>query len=1175
MVKKHNKPFTTDLLVQSSDRFDFPFPIGRLNSSSTNAYSFEAILYPTAFYSTSALHIFYKQCNLFTILNKQLMMMKQVLKYVMMLTLMLCSQWALGQGVTTGAISGVITDAKGETLPGANVVAVHNPTGTRYATATRADGRYNLPNVRVGGPYTITASFVGYTDQVRENVDVALGQEFTADFTLQDSNVQLSEVQVTATRNAVISADRTGAATNVRREQFERLPTITRSIQDFSALDPRAGRDFTFGGRSNQYSNFTIDGATSNNVFGLSPLPGGQSNAQPVSVDAIQEISVALAPYDVRQGAFTGAGVNAVTRSGTNEFSGSAYGFYRNQSMVGKKIEGVEQPVQNFNYYNTGFRLGGPIIKNRLFFFVNAEIEKRADPAVVFPADAPGNQQTSAELNKLRNFLTTTQPGKTWTFDPGTFDNFDAVSAANKFLAKIDWNISDVHRLSVRYNQLNSYRDVAPSNSGGFGSAPPGGRQNSNNALPFSNTWYRINNNSQAVIAELNSTFGNRYSNTLQIGYTGFRDFREAAGGIPSPNFPTVDILNPANGQTLTTFGAEPFTPNNRLDQDIFQFNDNFTFYLKNHIVTVGTANEYFRFYNVFTPQIKGVYQFNSVDDFIGNVTNPVSTGGNNNFASQYLLQYSAIPGDPAPGAKWSAMQLGLYAQDEYTAIKNLKLTLGIRVDAPVFLTTLPNNVVSDALSFNGEKIEVGKLPKTTPLFSPRVGFNWDVLGDKTLQLRGGTGIFTGRIPFVWISNQVGNNGLFFGTIQTTSQQQTAALNSQGVTGQFNPVPPTVALDPNQQPGVPTAATFTINSTVNNFKFPQVFRTNIAIDKTLPGGLVATLEGIYTKDVNAIYIRDANLVNPTGTLAGDGRPLYPGGTANRVNPDRIVQALVLDNISQGYSWSVTAQLQKTFASGFYASAAYTYTDSRDINSQSGSTAGGLFTGNQIVGNPNSPTLSYSSNLTPHRVVASASYRKEYLKNFATTLSFIYTGSNFNGAGFGGSNFSYTYGSSPNNDGINNNDLIYIPRSQSEILLTTTDARDTRTVDQIWQQLDAYISQDKYLNSRRGQYAARNGGVAPWYNSLNARLLQDFFIEAGGKRNTLQLSVEVVNVLNLLNSNWGLAKQPARASLLQFAGYESSNGRPVYSFAPLTNSFVTTNNILSRWQLQVGLRYTFN
>lgn len=1088
---------------------------------------------------------------------------------------MTLGQQVHAQGVTTGAISGVITDAKGETLPGANVVAVHNPTGTRYATATRADGRYNLPNVRVGGPYTITASFVGYTDQTRENITIALGQEFTADFTLQDSNVQLSEVQVTATRNAVISADRTGAATNVRREQFERLPTITRSIQDFSALDPRAGRDFTFGGRSSQYSNFTIDGATSNNVFGLSPLPGGQSNAQPVSVDAIQEISVALAPYDVRQGAFTGAGVNAVTRSGTNEFSGSVYGFYRNQSMVGKKIEGVEQPVQNFSFYNTGFRLGGPIVKNKLFFFVNAEIEKRADPAVVFPADAPGNQQTTAELNDLKTFLTTTQPGKSWTFDPGTFDNFDALSAANKFLAKIDWNISDVHRLSVRYNQLDSYRDVAPSNSGGFGSSPPGGRQNSNNALPFSNTWYRINNNSQAVIAELNSTFGNRFSNTLQVGYTAFRDFRQAAGGAPSPNFPTVDILGP-NGQTLTTFGAEPFTVNNRLDQDIFQFNDNFTFYLKNHVVTVGTANEYFRFNNVFTPQINGVYQFNSISDFKTNVTNPNGIGNNNNFASQYLLQYSAIPGDPAPGAQWSALQLGLYAQDEYTAIKNVKLTLGLRVDAPVFLTTLPNNTVSDALTFtNGEKIQVGQLPKTTPLFSPRIGFNWDVLGDKTLQIRGGTGIFTGRIPFVWISNQVGNNGLFFGTISTSNQQGTATLNSQGITGQFNPNPPIATLPSNQQPGVPIAPTFTINSTVNNFKFPQVFRTNIAIDKILPGGLVATLEGIYTKDVNAIFIRDANLANPTGTLLGDARPLYPGGNANRVNPDRIVQALVLDNINQGYSWSVTAQLQKTFANGFYGSAAYTYTDSRDINSQSGSTAGGLFTGNQIVGDPNAPTLSYSSNLTPHRVVASASYRKEYLKNFATTLSFIYTGSNYNGAGLGGSNFSYTYGGSPNNDGINNNDLIYIPRNQSEILLTTTDANDTRTVDQIWQQLDTYISQDKYLDSRRGQYAARNGGVAPWYNSLNARLLQDFFIEAGGKRNTLQLSVEVVNVLNLLNSDWGLAKQPARTGLLQFAGYESANGKPVYSFAPLTDSFVTTRNILSRWQLQVGLRYTFN
>ncbi|MDJ1466660.1 carboxypeptidase regulatory-like domain-containing protein [Cytophagaceae bacterium DM2B3-1] len=1109
-------------------------------------------------------------------------MLKRLLTLSILFLALLAGKEVVAQGITTASISGVVTDTKGEVLPGATVVAVHTPSGTQYAQITRADGRYNFPTARVGGPYTITVTFVGYKEQKQEGVQLSLGQSFTANFKLSDESTQLSEVVVSGAKDPILNSDRTGAATNIRREQFERLPSITRSFQDFSALTPQAGTNFTFGGRSNQYNNFSIDGSTSNNVFGLSALPGGQSNAQPISVDAIQEINVSVAPYDVRQGAFTGAGINAVTRSGTNEFQGSAYWFYRNESFAGKKIEGVKQPLVEFRNRNMGFRLGGPIVKNKLFFFVNVELEKRIDPAVTFPADgqsASGTpyQQTSAELNRLRDFLINTETGKDWTFDPGTFANFDAPSQSSKYLAKLDWNINQSHKLTLRYNQLNSYRDVPPSNSGGFGSSPPGGRQNSNNALPFSSSWYRINNNMLSVIAELNSSFGNKYSNTLTAGYTRFRDFREQAGGGAVPKFPTVDILGP-NGQTLTTFGPDPFTPNNLLNQDVFQLNDNFSIYLKNNTVTVGTANEFFHFNNVFTQQIQGVYQFNSVSDFIENVRNQSRTSTNNNYASQYLLQYSALKDQPAPRAEWSALQLGFYAQDEYTGIKNLKLTGGIRVDIPIFPTKLDGNPVSDTMKFAGkEQILVGKLPKSTPLFSPRLGFNWDVKGDKTTQLRGGTGIFTGRIPFVWVSNQISNNGLFFGTINATSNAATPVFSPNPNAN--NPSPETIQSPP---------ATFSINSTVRNFKFPQVWRSNIAIDQQLPWGLVGTLEFIYTKDLNAVYIRDANLADPVGTLVGDGRPLFGGvaGDATVIAPkdrrinDRIVQALVLDNTNKGYQWSITAQLQKNFSNGIYASAAYTYTDSRDLNSQSGSTAGGLFSGNQVVGNPNSPVLSYSSNLTPHRVIASASYRVEYLSRLATTISAIYEGRS-------GANFSYVYGNSPNSDGVNSNDLIYIPRNQNEIILTTTDANDKRTPTQIWEQLDAYISQDKYLNSRRGQYAQRNGAIAPWVHRLNLRLLQDVFQNIGGKRNSLQISVELINALNLINSDLGLVKNPARSSILNFVGYETTHnatpttGRPIYTFAtnsngtPLSKSYLSGTDINSRWQLQIGLRYTFN
>ena len=1097
----------------------------------------------------------------------------------------------LAQGVTTSSINGNVTDAKGDGLPGATIIAIHVPSGTKYGTVTNNSGRYVFPAVRVGGPYKLTITFVGYTDKIKEGVITSLGAASNVDVKMSEEGTLLDEIKIVSTRSDVINSDRTGASTNIRREQFEKLPSLSRSFSDFSTLTPQAGPGFSFGGRSGLYNNFSIDGATSNNVFGLSPLPGGQSNAQPISVDAIQELSVSLAPYDVSQGSFTGAGVNAVTRSGTNDLQGSAYYFNRNVNLINKKVGEVSAPLTKFANNNFGFRLGGALVKNKLFFFINAERETRNDPAVLFPADGVGSngvayQQTTTELKKLRDFLVGTGNGKDWSFDPGTYENFDLATASTKFLARIDWNINDNNKFTIRYNQMNSFRDVPPSGSGGPFSAPPGGRSNSNNALPFSYSYYRINNNLKNVIGELNSSFGkSKFANNLQFGYSAFRDFRQAAGGAEVPNFPLVDIVGP-NGNTLTSFGAEPFTPNNRLDQDIIQLNDKFDMFLGKHSVTVGTANEFYTFYNVFTQLVKGVYQYGSVNDFIGAAT--AAAGATFPAPQQYGVQYIAIPGSTG-AARWKTSQFGFYAQDKFNVTKKLNLTYGIRVDIPTFNDKgLFQNVVSDSMTFaGGEKITVGQLPKSTPLWSPRLGFNYDVLGNKKIQLRGGTGVFTGRIPFVWVSNQVSNNGVYFGVVQPTGAALTAT--------RFNPNPDAYVPVLGEFKGRPLSQTFTINSTVSNFKFPQVWRSNFAADVQIGTDYVATAELIYTKDINAVYIRDANLSNPVGTITGDGRPLFGAvsgaldvagnaatlpGNDRRLN-DRIVQALVLDNINKGYSTSATIQFQK-IRGAIQGSIAYTYTDSKDINGQSGSTAGGLFTGNAVVTTPNLPNLSYANNLSPHRIVGYVSYNKTLVKNLlGLSLQATYQG-------FNNFNFSYVYGGSPNSDGINTNDLIYIPRTQNEILLTTTDARDTRTVQEIWNQLDAYISQDKYLNSRRGQYTERNGVFAPWVNRLNTRVLFDIFTNVAGKKNTLQLSWEVFNVLNLINSKSGLAQSTSRSALLNFVGYETAHtaaapttGRPIYTFAtnadstPLTTSYINDPGTSSRWQMQLGIRYIFN
>ncbi len=1118
----------------------------------------------------------------------------------------------LGQAITTASISGKVSGAKsGETsteaLPGATVIAVHTPSGTKYGTATRVDGSFNFPAVRIGGPYTVTVTFVGYDEKSMTIDNLDIDQRFTANFTLGESSLTLSEIQVTAEKDPVLNSERTGAATSVRREQFERLPTLNRNFQDMASLDPRAGAGGNyqnFGGRSYLYNNFTIDGATTNNVFGLSNLSGGQTGAQPISMDAIQAMTISIAPYDVRQGAFTGAGVNAVTRSGTNEFSGSVYGFYKNQNMVGTKVAGVEQANNSFEYQNYGFRLGGPIIKDKLFFFVNYEQEKRVDPAIFFPVNGTtngvANQPTAVtdpsdpnytsptNVARLRDFLISK-----FGYDPGSYDNFNLPTQSNKVLAKIDWNINTNHKLTVRYNQSDSYQDKVLSGSTFYNSAVPGGRTNSVNTIPFSHSFYRQFNNLKSIIAELNSSFGTKYSNTLTFGYSAFRDYREQGGGGAVPAFPTVDILGP-NGQGMVTVGPDPFTPNNKLDQDIIQFNDNFNIYLRNHTISVGTANEFFKFNNVFTAGINGNFQFNSIQDFI-DYSNGVNTA--TTAPLKFGVSYSAVPGNPAPGAVWSASQLGFYAQDEFTGLKNLKLTYGVRIDLPVFPTSLPQNENSDALTFaNGEKVTVGKLPDTNPLWSPRVGFNWDVLGDKTLQVRGGTGLFTGRVPFVWISNQVTNNGLLFGSIIAQTKAEASAYPFTGT-----PVTSSGGASP----------TYSINATVNNFKFPQVFRTNIAVDKQLPWGVIGTLEAIYTKDVNAIYVRDANLNNAFRTVDGDGRPQFPATLApnptdptlpgRRVNQN-ITNALILDNSNQGWQTTLVAQLQKSFQSGFYASVAYSYTDARDVNTASASTASSVFASYPILSGPNTPGLGYSANYTPHRVIMQASYRKEYAKHFATTISAIYNGNS-------GNKFSYTYATDMNGDG-SVNDLMYIPRNQTEIMLTPSSATDTRSVNQIWQQLDAYINQDAYLSKHRGEYAARNGATSPWVNMLNMRVLQDFYIETGAnkKRNTLQLSFEVQNVLNLLNSDWGLIKSAIRPALLSLAGFEKpavtsantetdplkpnnsytispASGRPIYTFnpqptatdinAPLSTTFQNNPALASRWQMQIGIRYIFN
>ncbi|AWM34895.1 TonB-dependent receptor [Hymenobacter nivis] len=1171
-----------------------------------------------------------------------------ILRHFLSLTLtLLAVQIGWGQGTTTAAMNGVISDKTGMGLPGATVIAVHTPTNTQYVVPTNSDGRFNLQNMRVGGPYTVKVSFVGYRDVQRNGLFLSLGQNLRFDVKLDDASTELTEVTVSGRRDPVMNADHTGAQTTVQREAIERLPTINRSFDDFTRLTPQANGQ-SFGGRNSAYNNITIDGAIFNNSFGLQSTVGGQANAQPISLDAIDQIQVSIAPYDVRQGSFTGAGINAVTRSGTNKFSGSVYTFYRNQSYVGNKVGNFTQDYPNFNLKNYGFRIGGPIIKDKLFFFLNGEQEDRIDPPTGnFIANrdgvaAPGgNSTTSAaaasDLDILSKFLTSN-----YGYNPGPYENYNLRSFSRKATAKIDWNINANNRFSIKYNYLKSYRDVTPSGSGALG---PGniGRSQSQFGLPFFSSYYTINNNLNSIIAELNSTLGGgKYSNNLTAGYSAFRDSRESpAGGT----FPLVDIgsatgrtaagggINAAN--SLTSFGYEPFSAFNVLNSDVYQVGDNFTAFLGKHNVTVGTYNELYKFTNGFSPNYYGNYSFNGLDDFYAAARttaaplgytrdangNPVAnTTGALAYPQRYQLSYSALPDGSFPFAVTKAAQFGLYVQDEWSPMSNLKVTVGLRGDLPVIFSDISRNENAANLTFrDGVKIETNKLPDRKPLFSPRIGVNWDVNDDRKTQLRGGTGIFTGRIPFVWLSNQAGNNGVQFGSFSRTGAAASAAGNY------FSP-----DVNAYRPSGAAANTQYNLAVTANDFKFPQVWRTNLAVDQDLGGGVIATFEALYTKDVNAVYFQNVNLPQASGRASGaDNRPIFytfgavnttgnnaglyttaPVGTGANAQPSLITNnriyngqggvsasnpvitdAILMKNTNLGYSYSVTGQLQKSFSNGLYASAAYTYTDARSVN-DGGTIAQTNWRDRSVSGDPNANVLSYSQFLQQHRVIGSLSYRREYVGHLGTTLSMFYEGA---AAG----RFSYTYAGDMNGDGSggSGNDLMYIPRNQNEIALrdlnlTAAQGGGVYSSAQQWTDLDKFINQDDYLSKHRGEYAERNGAVRPWQNRLDVRLLQDIFTNIGTNRNTLQLSVDVFNIGNLLNSNWGTFRTANVTNPLTFIGYDQQ-GRPNFNFpyltnpvrnadnsvspaTSLTNSFRSdTGGIGSRWQAQVGVRYLFN
>ncbi|MBC7923521.1 MAG: TonB-dependent receptor [Ferruginibacter sp.] len=1066
-------------------------------------------------------------------------MEQKTLRFLLLIALLISGgQLIRAQGLTTSAVKGTVFGAGNEPLPGATVVAIHLPSGTQYGTSTRENGQFDLLNVRVGGPYRVNVSFIGYQSFTQEDIQLVLGKTFESRVTLLEEGQTLREVVVAANRDGLINNDRTGASTNVNANAIRTLPTISRSSEDFTRLTPQSN-GLSFGGRNTLYNNFSLDGSIFNNSFGLdAPTPGGQTNSQPVSLDAIEQIEVSLAPYDVRQGGFTGAGVNAVTKSGTNDFKGTLYRYFRNEQLIGNRVGNVRITNPDLKFNQTGFALGGPLVKNKLFFFTNAEITRRDDPGQTFrpaqnaeEAQAALNGQAPGVSRVLDTDLRNVQQRliSAYGYDPGVYQDFIYQTYSDKFLVKLDWNIHRNHRFSIRYNYLKSWRQQGPHPI----AIAPSSRVPGVNTLQFSNSGYTINNNLHSLVAELNSTFSERVSNKLQLGYSAFRDFRDLPA---STRFPMVDITK--NGTTYTSVGTEQFSAENRLDQNIFQLTDNLSYFVNQHILTGGFTYERFGFVNDFNLQRFGYPFFGGLDvgDFFDR-TNPASP----NFVDLNAIAAAGMA-RPVKSVAVKVGQLGLYVQDEWQVKPNFKLTLGLRADLPIYQTEVAQNPQLQQATFltpegNPAKVDVTNFPRATPLWSPRVGFNYAPGGNRTTQLRGGTGIFTGRIPFVWIGNQASN-------------------------ARFDDF-----------------YTFQINASANDFKFPQVWRTNLAVDQVLPGEITATAEFIYSKDLNAAIHRNYNQVIPGERAAGaDNRVIFPADgprlNTNFTGPNALptfldAGAIVLENTNQGFQYSLTGQLRKDFQRGLYAMAAYTYAQAKDVTSNPGEIAADAFQRNPVIGNPNTPALAYSDFNLRHRVIATLGKRFEYGKHFATTLGFFYE------AGQGG-RFSYTYAGDMNRDGIVGNDLLFVPASPEQIRLV--DITDNQggvilSAPQQWQQLAAYIAQDDYLSERRGQYTERNGPTTPWYTQLDMKILQDFFLNVGKKKHTLQLSLDIQNLGNLISSNWGERQVYANNRLLEFAGYQGNT--PTYRFSGGDRTFVNDTGLNSRWRGQIGVRYLFD
>jgi hypothetical protein len=1064
-------------------------------------------------------------------------------KVLLLTAMMLTFTLTLLAQVTNSALTGKVSmqDTKEEVI-GATVQAVHEPSGTKYAAVTNETGRFTIQGMRNGGPYTVTVSYIGYETKTFKDLTLQLGETYNLSVWLSENANELTEIVVSG-KASKFSAEKTGATTNINNRIIQELPTINRSIGDIAKLSPYYGGSNSFSGMNGKMANFTLDGANLNNNFGLSSdLPGG---GNPVSMDAIDEVQMVVAPFDVRQSNFIGGGINAVTKSGTNTFKGTAYIYYSNEKKFfhGNKVDGTTlrdpDPDERKTY---GFTLGGPIIKDKLFFFANYErYDAESIPTYWRPrtdASQEASQSTYTSRTLLSDMLTISQFVKEkYGYDTGSANEFPGGIVNNKFLGRIDWNINNNHHLAVRFNHTNNSKWVTPSATsrdvGGLSSSCVGIQ-----SMAFANSFYKLENKVTTFSFDLNSRFGEKASNQLLVTYSNIDDPRDTNSSV----FPMIDILK--DKDPYITLGCELFTYKNRVQNKILTVNDNFTYYLGDHKLTAGLSFEHQYALNSYLRQGTGYYQFASMEDFMSGAA-PLSaalTTGND--------------GNDSPESKVKFNQIGFYLQDDWNISDRFKLNYGIRFDNLLFqqADAIRNDELY-AVDFGGVHVDTGEWPKSNWQISPRMGFVWDVLGDKSLKFRGGTGLFAGRLPLVFFTNMPGQSGM----IQTTYVAKDAATMSQFAGSIKTDMREMEAVMKSNAQGMAYYAGID-----HNFKMPQVWKSSIAIDYQIPVSFPLSITGefTYTKNINAVHIENVNMKTPDDTwqrMAGaDNRLIYPAAADYKYWK---TDAYILANNHKGYGWTANVTVNAEPIKDLNIMAAYTHTVNREVSGLPGSNAQAAWRYMHTVNGPNALAVTNSGFVTPDRVIANISY-KIWKEHFSLFYS-----------GYSSSGYSYCYSNDINGDGLAY-DLIYIPRDDSEIKFISEDDR-TR----FWQ----FVDQDDYLKNHRGEYADAYAAHSPWVHTFDFKFAHDIDLKVGNTKHKLQLIANIENIGNLLNSKWGVAKIISGTSNAIFPILSVANtndvkkgAQPIFRMnTDKTSTFDYNYSYGQCWRLQFGVKYYFN